>query len=172
MGRAITIEKNHKAWAHEYIVEKIKIEQNIKGHFKAIEHIGSTAIPGLGAKPIIDMMIGVDDLEEVHKMNEPLAAIGYTHVYHQEFPNRRFFRKGEWRKGTHHLHVYTYNGTEWVARQQFRDYLIAHKEERRAYETLKRSLAERYRNDVVSYTNAKEPFIQEIMAKIAYEESL
>jgi len=118
------------------------------------------------------MMIGVDDLEEVHEMTEPLAAIGYTHVYHQEFPNRRFFRKGEWRKGTHHLHVYTYNGAEWIARQQFRDYLIAHKEERRAYETLKRSLAECYRDDVMSYTNAKEPFIQEIMAKIAYEESL
>ncbi|PXW90508.1 GrpB protein [Pseudogracilibacillus auburnensis] len=59
-----------------------------------IEHIGSTSVAGLGAKPILDIMVGVSDLEEVNQFIIPLEKMGYEHVVHMEFPNRGFFRKG------------------------------------------------------------------------------
>jgi GrpB-like predicted nucleotidyltransferase (UPF0157 family) len=80
----------------------------------AIEHIGSTSIEGLGAKPILDIMVGVYDLKEVEEFIEQLEIFGYEFVFHKEIPNRRFFRKGKWRAGTHHLHFYNYESEEWT----------------------------------------------------------
>ncbi|MBB6022191.1 GrpB-like predicted nucleotidyltransferase (UPF0157 family) [Paenibacillus sp. JGP012] len=169
MEKPVVIEEYNENWAFEYQREAQRIKQILGVHCIAIEHIGSTSVPGLGAKPIIDFMVGVHDLGEVDTWINPLAALGYEHVYHKEFPNRRFFRKGQWRAGTHHLHIYTYGGEEWKNIILFRDYLQIHPDIRKQYEQLKQGLAEKYRNDRDAYTNAKHPFIMDVIQKAKTE---
>ena len=84
----------------------------------------------------------MNDLTEVEEFIEPLAQIGFEHVYHKEVPNRRFFRKGPRKAGTHHLHVYNYGSEEWKNQLLFRDYLRAHPDVLKQYNDLKQILAE------------------------------
>ena len=135
----------------------------------AIEHIGSTSVEGLGAKPILDIMVGVYHLKEVDEFIEPLEKVGYEYVFHKEFPNRRFFRKGQWRAGTHHLHFYKYESEEFRNNILFRNFLRTHPDELKRYHQLKKELAERYHFDRVAYTKAKEPFIQNVIKKVKEE---
>lgn len=165
MDKQIVIEKYTSDWALAFNEEK-KLLQDIIGDIAtSIEHIGSTSIKGLGAKPIIDIMIGVYDLKEVEGIIKPLGHIKYEHVFHEDFPNRRFFRKGLWRAGTHHLHIYKYESEEWNSNILFRDYLRKHPDVRNRYNQLKIELAQRYRCDRVGYTAAKAPFIRDVIQK-------
>lgn len=162
----VIINDYNPEWKSEFIHEKERISNAIPDIAIQIEHIGSTSVPGLAAKPLIDMMVGVKDLSlisSVHK--ERLAAMGYEFVDHPEFPERRFFRKGKRRAGTHHLHLYRYGGEQWTSNLLFRDYLIDHPEEAAAYGDLKRNLQEQYPQDRVSYTKAKAPYIQQVIQK-------
>lgn len=163
MEKPVIIEHYNEKWPLAYIQEARKIKELLGQKVIAIEHIGSTSVQGLGAKPVIDFMIGVGDLTEVEEFIAPLATIGFEHVYHKEFPNRRFFRKGAKRAGTHHLHVYKYESEEWRNQLLFRDYLRTHPDVLKRYNDLKQSLAEKYRNDRVAYTSAKNPFITDVL---------
>ncbi len=91
-----------------------------------IEHIGSTSIKKLKAKPIIDIMVGVKDIDEVSYFVNPLREIDYEYVPKPEFKDRRFFRKGFWGQGTCHLHICEFNSSEWIEKVLFRDYLRLH----------------------------------------------
>ncbi|ALL24131.1 GrpB family protein [Bacillus tropicus] len=162
MEQQIVIKPYRKDWHEEYLLEKEKFISLFGGDCIAIEHIGSTSVQGLGAKPLIDMMIGVTDLQIIVKWIDDLLKIGYEYVP-KETPNWRFFRKGKWRAGTHHLHVYIYNSDEWKNNLLFRDFLIKHEWARKEYRELKERLAATYPFDRVSYTNAKAPFIQKIL---------
>ncbi|MGE7881731.1 GrpB family protein [Bacillus sp. NPDC094077] len=162
MDQQIVIKPYQKDWDKEYVREKEKFCSLLGQEIIAIEHIGSTAVEGLGAKPLIDMMIGVTDLQITEKWTETLSKIGYEYVP-KERPNWRFFRKGKWRAGTHHLHVYIYNSEEWKNNLLFRDFLINHEWARKEYKELKEKLAIVFPFDRVSYTNAKAPFIQKIL---------
>ncbi|MFP5010279.1 GrpB family protein [Bacillus paranthracis] len=162
MEQQIVIKPYEKEWHEEYLIEKEKFISLFGEDCIAIEHIGSTSVQGLGAKPLIDMMIGVTDLQIIEKWIDDLLKIGYEYVP-KETPNWRFFRKGKWRAGTHHLHVYIYNSDEWKTNLLFRDFLIKHEWARKEYRELKERLAATYPFDRVSYTNAKAPFIQKIL---------
>lgn len=165
MDKQVVIEAYTENWSYQFQEETVLLKKIVGDRAIAIEHIGSTSVENLGAKPILDIMIGVRDLEEVQSFIDSLGKVGYEHVVHKEFPNRRFFRKGAWRAGTHHLHIYTYGSEEWVSNLLFRDYLRAHPTVRQQYENLKRELAETYKFDRVAYTNAKEPFIKKVIAE-------
>ncbi|WP_369903064.1 GrpB family protein [Bacillus manliponensis] len=165
MNKQVVIKAYTEKWSRQFQEESVLFKKIVGDQAIAIEHIGSTSVQGLGAKPILDMMIGVRDLEEVQRFIEPLEKIGYEHVVHKEFPNRRFFRKGAWRAGTHHLHIYTYGSEEWVNNLLFRDYLRVHPTVRQQYEILKKELAETYKFDRVAYTNAKAPFIKKVIVE-------
>ncbi|GFN33983.1 GrpB family protein [Paenibacillus xylaniclasticus] len=169
MDKPVTIVEYDEAWAMEYQQEARKVMELLGNKAMDIEHIGSTSVLGLGAKPIIDFMLGVHHLSDADEFIEPLATIGYEYVGHKEFPNRRFFRKGEWRAGTHHLHIYKYKSDEWNKHILFRDYLRAHSDVREQYHQLKKSLAERYRYDRAAYTNAKHPFITGVIERAKAE---
>ncbi|GKU77403.1 GrpB family protein [Paenibacillus sp. L3-i20] len=169
MSKSVIIEEYNKAWAVMYKQEKELILELLGEKVKAIEHIGSTSIYGLDAKPIIDFMVGVNELVEAEQFIEPLAGIGYEHVYHPQFPNRRFFRKGEKNAGTHHLHVYEYGSQKWEDLILFRDYLRTHADAHEQYSQLKRELSEIYYNDRSAYTNAKHPFIAAVIDKARVE---
>lgn len=169
MEKTIVIKKYTPNWTLQFTKEQ-KIIKNIMGDAAiAIEHIGSTSVAGLSAKPILDMMVGVRNLNDIDVFIEPLKTIEYEHVFHKEFPNRRFFRKGLWRAGTHHLHIYQYGSEEWNHNLLFRDYLRSHPNVRQQYEQLKKELANKHRFDRVAYTNAKAPFILDIIKKAKKE---
>ncbi len=139
-----------------------------------IEHIGSTAVPGLAAKPIVDLLVEVRSLRAARTEIAPvLQAQGYEYFWRPSFgddvpPRYAFFIRRN-RRGirTHHLHMVTSRPTfrEHWERLLFRDYLIAHPQTARAYERLKRKLASAHPNDRVAYTHGKTAFIQEVTAK-------
>ena len=128
-----------------------------------IEHIGSTAVPGLAAKPVIDIMVGVESLDASRPVLSMLDALEYCY-----FPYRpdeeHWFCKPSPQFRTHHLHLVPFGGRSWIERVAFRDYLRTHADAAAGYESLKRQLADRYRFDREAYTDAKEPFIRRTLA--------
>lgn len=150
-------------WPRLYEEEKFRLQQALMGHATSIQHIGSTSVPGLAAKPIIDILVGAPSLAEVDGFCiQPMIGLGYD--YHPEFeaqtPQRRFFRR-ETPEGvrTHHVHLVEINSQWWLDHLLFRDYLRGNAEVRRAYEALKRRLAEREWETSQDYTEAKTEFI-------------
>lgn len=170
MIEEVTIEEYNSNWSKEFNEEKIKLQDILNDKVISIEHVGSTSVEGLGAKPILDIAIGVADLEVVNGFIEPLKKLGYEFVYHKEFPERRFFRKGKWRAGTHHLHFYKFEGENWNNQILFRNYLKNNPDVLKEYHELKVGLANQYRFDRVSYTEAKAPFIKKILLKAKREQ--
>ncbi|MBL8339758.1 MAG: GrpB family protein [Rhodoferax sp.] len=128
-----------------------------------IAHIGSTAVPGLAAKPVIDMMAPVADLDSARPAIDALVAAGY--VYH---PYRgdvmHWFCKPSPEHRTHHLHVVPLGSSWWQAQIAFRDALRQNPACRDAYQTLKRRLADAHPRDREAYTQAKGPFIAGVLA--------
>ncbi|WP_318292529.1 GrpB family protein [Peribacillus frigoritolerans] len=90
MEKTVKIEEYNPDWVSEFQQEKARILEVLKNDSLCVEHIGSTSVMGLGAKPILDIMAGVQHLAEVDMFIEPLKSIGYEFVPHKEFPERRF----------------------------------------------------------------------------------
>ena len=141
---------------------------------RRIEHFGSTAVPGLAAKPIVDMLVQVTSLRAARTEIAPiLKAQGYDYFWRPSFgddipPWYAFFIKRDDRGvRTHHIHMVTGRRTfqEHWERLLFRDYLIAHPQTARAYERLKCDLVTAHPNDRVAYTKGKTAFIQRITAQ-------
>lgn len=163
MDAAIIISPYNDEWAIEFQKESKKIMGAIGDKVISIEHIGSTSVPGLGAKSLIDMMVAINNIDDADTLIEPLARLGYEFVPKTEFPKRRFFRRGEWRAGTHHLHVYEQNSIEWQENILFREYLRRDPETVKQYQRLKEELAAKFRNNRVAYTQGKADFIRSII---------
>jgi GrpB-like predicted nucleotidyltransferase (UPF0157 family)/ribosomal protein S18 acetylase RimI-like enzyme len=127
-----------------------------------IHHVGSTAVPGLDAKPIIDILAGVEDLEVSRACFGPLADLGYLYApYRSE--EMHWFCKPHPSRRTHHLHLAPAGGKRFADELAFRDRLRADPGTARAYASLKRDLASRFRNDRDRYTEAKTDFIREVL---------
>lgn len=133
-----------------------------------LEHFGSTAIPGLSAKPIIDILIAVSSLAAAQaSFVEALRSLDYVYWPDNPKKDRMFFVKGMppfGVKRSHHVHVTEPHGEMWQ-RLAFRDYLRAHQEEAATYERLKRRLAAKHRTDREAYTEAKSAYVEEVMRK-------
>lgn len=163
----IIIQPYDRNWPALFEEEKVRLTQSLGGHFVSIQHIGSTSVPGLGAKPIIDIMIAVSSLAEADEFCvRPIVEMGYSYIaeFEAEIPQRRFFRK-ETAEGvrTHHIHLVEINSDWWVDHLLFRDYLHGNSEARRAYEAHKRQLAEQEWESSNDYAEAKTGFILKIM---------
>ncbi len=156
-------------WEKQFEYEKNKILEVLDDKAVGIEHIGSTSIKELQAKPIIDIMVGVQDLEEVSNYITLLRQIDYEYVPKAEFKDRKFFRKGSWGQGTSHLHICEIYGVEWTDKLLFRDYLRIHPEVAEEYASIKRVLASKHQLDRPTYTKKKEPFIKSIIDKAEKE---
>ncbi|WP_019636513.1 GrpB family protein [Paenibacillus fonticola] len=160
----VIISEYNSNWGREFEEEKIKILNALKDLQVVIEHIGSTSVPGLGSKPTIDMMAGIARLDligETHLRN--LHEIGYEFVNKPEFPERLFFRRGQWRAGTHHLHIYKYGGKNWNNNLLFREYLKRNPEIKHEYYELKKKLEQKFKHDRVAYTEGKADYINGII---------
>jgi len=133
-----------------------------------VEHVGSTSIPGMAAKPIIDIDI-IIDRPAFSQVKERLSAIGYMHQGDQGIPDREAFALTDLQARetlpTHHLYVCMAGAEELRRHLLFRDYLRAHDVDARAYAALKYRLADEFGDDRVGYTEAKTSFIWEIMQK-------
>lgn len=134
----------------------------------AIEHIGSTSVPGLAAKPVIDVLLGAETLTDVESRIEALSALGYAYVpkYERELPMRRYFVKSPAGALRIHLHAVVRGSRIWQEHLAFRDALRTDAGLRSEYQSLKLDLAERFADDKSAYTAAKGPFIQAVMATV------
>ena len=136
----------------------------------AIEHMGSTAVPGLCAKPVIDVLLGVRELQEVQRRVQALSALGYRYrpEYEAQLPQRRYFTRdaaqGAQPRPRVHLHAVLLDSPAWQQHLAFRDALRGQPELARRYALLKRELASRFAHDKAAYTEAKAPFITAALA--------
>jgi GrpB-like predicted nucleotidyltransferase (UPF0157 family) len=146
-------------WKHLFHREKVSLFKTLGPLAISIDHVGSTAIPGTRAKPVIDILVTVESviLEEVEGA---LGKLEYVHVPIGD-PERLFFRKGMPR--THHVHVVRHGGEEHAKHILFRDRLIAHPEEAAEYGRLKDDLALRFKEDRQAYSDGKDDFIAMIL---------
>lgn len=154
-------------WPERFRAERGRIKEALGGVAKDIQHVGSTAVPGLAAKPIIDIMVAVEDLSDMQKYFPGMASLGYTNIPHDEDAERRFFLKGMPR--THHVHVVTYGRWTYWKHLLFRDYLMDHPITLEEYECLKRILAKRFRDDREKYLEGKSDFIVSVMDRAVRE---
>lgn len=130
----------------------------------AVEHVGSTAVPGLAAKPVIDLDIVIPSRSELPLMVERLGRLGYEHRGNLEVPDREAFSTSE-NQPAHHLYVCPRNSVALRNHITFRDHLRAHPSDAVAYSSLKKQLAERYPHDMDSYVEGKTDFILSILAQ-------
>jgi GrpB-like predicted nucleotidyltransferase (UPF0157 family) len=158
-------------WPTLYEEERAHILEAIGGWLAGIQHVGSTAVPGLAAKPIIDIMPGIRSLAGAPQITGPMERLGYQYIpeYEAELPERRYFRKpagDEFRgRGGFHVHVVETTSAFWRRHVAFRDYLRAHPDAAAEYAALKRRLAAEYGAGREGYTEAKSEFITSIEAR-------
>ncbi|GHO45257.1 hypothetical protein KSX_34200 [Ktedonospora formicarum] len=159
------------SWPHVFEKERTLIEGVIGAYAEEIQHIGSTSIPGLSAKPIIDILVIVRSLDLVAECVGPLEALDYMYRGENGIPERHYFVKPHGVSSFEHLfHLHMIERTsEQMRMVRFRDYLIAHPEARQAYQELKIDLAARYGSDRVGYTDAKADFVLDIVRKAEEE---
>ena len=162
----IVIANYDPAWPARFDEEREAIVAALgeaTGSIVAIEHVGSTSVPGLAAKPIIDIMIGVRQVADGVPCITPIVQLGYECRGEFGIPGRLYFRKGEPR--THHIHMVAHEGEFWRRHVAFRDLLRARPDLVEEYARLKRELAAHYGGDRAGYTEAKTPFIESALAR-------
>jgi GrpB-like predicted nucleotidyltransferase (UPF0157 family) len=164
----ITIVDYDEDWPTEYEAEKTRLVAQIGGLAVEIEHVGSTAVPGIAAKPVIDIMPGVRSMADAEACIEGMRRLGYEYVpeFEEALPDRRYFRKGHPEQKLH-VHIVQIGGEFWRRHIAFRDYLRAHPEAADEYAALKRRLAAQHPRDSHAYTHAKSEFILGIEKKAA-----
>jgi GrpB-like predicted nucleotidyltransferase (UPF0157 family) len=166
--RKVEVVPHNPKWRDAFAEEKQHILQAFGDNVVAIHHIGSTAIPSIYAKPIIDLLVEVKAIAKIDRCNLSMVALGYETMGEFGIPSRRFFRKNN-AAGvrTHHVHAFEVSNPELEKHLAFRDYMIAHQEDAQQYSELKRELARKYPHDIDSYMDGKDEFIQQMNAKAA-----
>jgi GrpB-like predicted nucleotidyltransferase (UPF0157 family) len=151
------------AWPERFEEERVALTEAIgEWIVGGIHHVGSTAVPGLEAKPIIDILVGVRDLEESRECFEPLARLAY--LYAPYLPEEmHWFCKPHPSRRTHHLHLVPADSQRYADELAFRDCLRADADTARAYALLKRELAQEFAQDREAYTEAKSDFIRRVL---------
>jgi GrpB-like predicted nucleotidyltransferase (UPF0157 family) len=152
------------AWPALFAAESARLRAALgPGLPLAVEHVGSTAVPGLAAKPILDLAGGVPPGAAVAPYVAALVRAGWVHRGEQGIPGREFFRRGEPR--AYHLHLSARDGAFWREHLAFRDALRASDALRDAYAALKRDLAERFPRDREAYIEGKGAFVRDVVAR-------
>lgn len=166
----IFISEYNTEWAVAFEEEKVRIHDALRGINSDIEHIGSTSVHGLMAKPIIDIMVGLPEEADLDKSIEPLKKIGYNYIekFTADWPERRFFQKnvkGNPQVHAIHIHVFVKDSKDWIRHIAFRDYLRNTPHIRDEYAKLKKQLSETEFNDRQEYQDAKSEFIEQTEKK-------
>jgi len=157
----VKLEPHSEQWHQLFTEEKTRLLQAVGDYVIAIEHVGSTAICGISAKPIIDIAVSVERFADGEKCVEPLENIGYEYRGEHGIAGRFYFVKGEPR--THHLHMVLETSDFWRSHLLFRDYLRENPATAKEYEELKLKLAREYLDDRDAYLRGKSDFIENIL---------
>ncbi|MDN4071330.1 GrpB family protein [Paenibacillus vini] len=147
-------------WIQKYEEEVNLLEMIFGEEIITFEHFGSTSVPEMKAKPVIDMMCIVKDINKIDSFNEKMNSLGYDVAGEWGLPGRRLFRKGGENR-SHHIHFYQFDNPQIHRHLIFRDYLRSHPDEVELYTNLKVELAERF-DDTSFYSQAKKPFVKEM----------
>lgn len=159
-GEPVEIVAYDPEWPARFDAEAKRIREALGEHLVAIEHVGSTAVVGLEAKPVIDVAAAIGDLERWHGLVEPLRHAGYVHQPAGDFEGRRYFRRFEGGIRIAHLSLAEADSRFWREHLAFRDALRSDPPLARRYAALKRELAARHRRDRLAYTDAKTDFVR------------
>jgi aryl-alcohol dehydrogenase-like predicted oxidoreductase/GrpB-like predicted nucleotidyltransferase (UPF0157 family) len=165
MARRIEIVPYNPAWPRFFEEEAARLVAIFGPEIVAIHHIGSTAIPAVKAKPIVDMLVEVRDVEKIDAFNATMSRLGYLPRGEFGIAGRRYFIKGDEIHRTHHIHMYQTGHPDIARHLDFRDYLIAHPGDAQAYSRLKEDLARRYPTDAASYVAGKDGLVKELDRK-------
>lgn len=171
MPQHITVVDYDPRWPLLYAKERGAIASVLKENCLALWHIGSTAVPGLAARPVIDMLAAVRSPEDVDGLAGQFALLGYEYLGESGLAGRRYLRKGGDER-THQLHIFKSTDLHSLQRHlAVRDYLRAHAGERAAYAALKRQLAQRFPYSIDNYCEGKDDFVRklELKALSAYD---
>jgi GrpB-like predicted nucleotidyltransferase (UPF0157 family) len=167
-SRPVVLADYDPAWPRTFEVLRDEIAAACGDLIVRIEHIGSTSVPGLAAKPVIDVMPGLRRFEAGDRCAALLAPLNYRYKGDGGIPGRHYFQK-DWDSATGeriaNVHMYEVGHDEWIAHLAFRDLLREHDEWRLRYEALKRELATRHPNDMEAYAEAKTAFVKEAVAQ-------
>jgi GrpB-like predicted nucleotidyltransferase (UPF0157 family) len=163
--RHIVVVPYDTAWAELYTAEAEKLKTVFGSLLVEIHHIGSTSIPGLAAKPVIDILPLVKNIEQVDELNDVMAALGYIAKGEAGISGRRFFIKPSESERTHHVHTFQVGDPEGTRHLAFRAYLIAHPELISEYAELKIKLAEQFTYDIYGYMDGKDAWIKAVEQK-------
>lgn len=153
-------------WPDAFSRERARIEAALGELALAVEHHGSTAVPGLAAKPVLDVMVAVERVTAVHEHTRRLEAAGYERRPIGDLPGRLYFRRFEHGIRRVHLSLTELDCDYWREHLAFRDALRADPELAGRYVALKRELASRYPHDRIAYTEAKTDFIREVLQRV------
>jgi len=148
-------------WKVYFEREKVALEALLGSMILAIEHIGSTSIPGMVAKPIIDIAIGVVDFEEAKTCIPLIESLGYEYKGEFGIPHRHYFVKGDPR--LFHIHMSEVSCAEWQNTLLFRDYLRIHPDMAEEYAQLKLQLAKKHPQDREAYLDGKTAFVEKVL---------
>ena len=162
--RKVKVSPYNENWVQKFIEEANQLKLIFRTEIIDIHHIGSTAVPGLAAKPIIDIMPVVKDINHIDSYNRKMQEIGYEPKGEHGIGGRRYFRKGGANR-SHHVHVYEIGSNEINRHLAFREYLKSHPKERKGYGELKETLARQFPNEMESYINGKDQFVKDIEFK-------
>ena len=160
----VVLAPHSTSWSTIFKHEKQRLVNILgKDNFVDIQHVGSTSIPFIDSKPIIDIAVAVKSFEESKKLIKPMTDAGYTYRGENGIPRRHYFIKITDNKSLFHVHMNEQTSKDWNDQIYFRDFLIAHREKALEYQSIKRTLSEKYPEDRISYTNGKNEFIQSIL---------
>lgn len=156
---AVRIVDHDPAWALRGLDERARIKQALGGLAVSVEHMGSTAVPGLKAKPVIDLLVSVADLEPRSRYVAPLARLGYLFVPNPHSPGFHFFALPHERPREFHAHVCLAGSHDERRHRAVRDYLRAHPAEVVHYAALKRDLLRDHQHDRLAYMAGKDQYL-------------
>ena len=169
MPQHITVLNYDPEWPLKYERERKAIAEILDGNGISIYHIGSTSVPGLAAKPIIDMMAVVRSLEKVDDARGKFSELGYEYLGEFGIAGRRYFRKGGDER-THQIHIFQADDWNNIERHlAFRDYMRTHEKERAEYAKIKTALAQRFPYDIDGYCDGKDAFVREMEKRALLE---
>jgi GrpB-like predicted nucleotidyltransferase (UPF0157 family) len=164
--RKVEVVPHNSKWRDIFDVESKSIADALGENVVNVHHIGSTAIQGIYAKPIIDLLVEVKDIVKVDGQSSSMESLGYEAMGELGIPGRRYFRKDN-QEGvrTHHIHTFKVSSEQVKRHLAFRDYMIAHPEDAQRYSELKRRLAREYPTNIDGYMDGKDGFIKEMDLK-------
>ncbi len=164
--RKVKLKMYDPNWEGLFDEEAIQLRSLFGDQVLRVYHVGSTAIPGILAAPVIDVIVEVRDISKIDYYNQAMRKHGYTSLGENGIPGRRFFVKGPLEEPSHYIYVYEKGDTEIGKMMDFRDYLKTHPSDARAFSIHKSKLAETYPDDFSAYEVHKVDFFYDMMKKI------